>query len=131
MSDEDVVDNVIHVDFGNGLPTTLEQSRELIYAIRETHVIATLEAVADIFFQYLSAAGFDFFEDAAYKKDVAFYLESLRSMIAKKAGVEHPFQRIADETFTQDAEGLMVWTATGKPTTIVVMEQEEESAHGA
>lgn len=130
MSDE-VVDNVIHVDFGNGLPTTLDQSRELIYAVREAHVFATVEAVGDIFFQYLSSAGFDFCGETEYEKDVAFYLEALRSMISKKAGVEHPFQRIADETFKRDAEGLMVWTATGMPTTIVLMEEDEESVSGA
>jgi len=103
------------VDFPNvdGLPNSLEQSKEAILQIREAHIWGALEVLTPIIFHHLHVAGFDFSDGDVYGKDMAFFMESMRSMMCKKIGVEHPFQRVAAETFLQSNDGVVSWAASG------------------
>jgi len=88
-------------------PQTVEQISNNMELIRLVHVGETLNTIAPMLFEQLGIAGFDFSEDSDDLKFGAFVVESIRSMLLRSYGIEHPFQEIADEVFIGQEDGSL------------------------
>ena len=88
-------------------PQTVEQISNNMELIRLVHVGETLNTIAPMLFEQLGIAGFDFSEDSDDLKFGAFVVESIRSMLLRSYGIEHPFQEIADEVFIGQDDGSL------------------------
>jgi hypothetical protein len=95
---------------------------EKIAQVKNHHINETLQAVVPILFSYLESAGFDFNvddeeEDAMNDpniKDAAFIVESIRSILCKHHGMDHPFQQISEHIFEPDLTNEGVFSLAKK-----------------
>lgn len=93
----------------NTPPQNLEEVQSNLDAIRQIHVEETMSLIVGVIFDHLSLAGFNFDPDNEETiKDVALFLESLRSLLSKNNSVEHPFHRLADELFALQNNGTVI-----------------------
>lgn len=82
------------------VPPTPETVLINIMSMKEEDIAFTSELIFSSILDTLSAAGFYAEEDPENMKDLFLLLETVRSLIAKEYGVEHPFQELADKSFT-------------------------------
>ena len=88
-------------------PQTLEEVQKKTKIVKHIHIQNVLDAINDTLLQQIVAAGFDIkVDEEDFDKDVAFLMESLRSLLCKASDVYHPFQKLADNTFNEE-EGLL------------------------
>lgn len=81
-------------------PQTLEEVTESVDMIKYAHIQDTLEVVVPMLFDNLTITGFSpSDEDNEMLKDGALIVESIRSLLLKLYGIEHPLQIIADNLF--------------------------------
>lgn len=93
----------------NTPPQNLEEVQSNLDTIRQIHIEEAMGLVAAVVFDNLSLAGFSFDpDDETSLKDVALMLESLRSLLSKYHGIDHPFQRMATEIFALQNNGTVI-----------------------
>lgn len=93
----------------NTPPQNLEEVQSNLDVIRQIHVEETMNLIVGVIFDNLSLAGFNFDpDDEDTIKDVALFLESLRSLLSKNNSVEHPFQQLANELFALQNNGTVI-----------------------
>lgn len=92
----------------NRLPTA-ENVKENIDAVKMMHIQETISLIAPLLFQQLSMAGFEIDDEDnedSYK-DSAFLIESLRSILFRYYELDHPFQKISENVFKSEENGLL------------------------
>lgn len=93
----------------NTPPQNLEEVQSNLDAIRQIHIEETMSLIVGVIFDHLSLAGFNFDPDEEETiKDVALFLESLRSLLAKYNSVHHAFHPLADELFALQNNGTVI-----------------------
>lgn len=90
-------------------PENINEIKLSVDGVKHTHIQETITVIAPMLFQQLSIAGFDLMddEDVNSVKDGAFLIESLRSILFKYYDLEHPFQKISDNVFKVEENGLL------------------------
>jgi hypothetical protein len=111
-----MTDNIIKfpkskiIQKGADAPVNLEEIKNNIDMVKQTHIQETIALIAPMLFQQLSLAGFELIEeddDAESIKDSAFLIESIRSILFKYYGLIHPFQKISQNVFDIEESGLL------------------------
>jgi hypothetical protein len=100
---------------GADAPVNMEEIKNNIDIVKQTHIQETISLIAPMLFQQLSLAGFELIEeddDAESIKDSAFLIESIRSILFKYYGMDHPFQKISQNVFNVEENGLLSITDT-------------------
>jgi len=93
-----------------GPPQNLEEVQSNIEAVRQLHVEETVSLLAGVIFDNLALAGFNFTpENDSYTKDVALAFEALKSMLYKYHGMDYPMQNVADEIFSLQDNGNVIF----------------------
>lgn len=94
-------------------PSTPEEIKMNLDCVKYNHVQETISLIAPMIFQQLSLAGFELMEDEDIDsiKDTAFLIEAIKAMLYKYYELEHPFQKIAQNVFTEN-NGLLSITDT-------------------
>lgn len=83
----------------------IEEIKQNLDMMKHYHIQETIGTLAPIIFNQLEISGFYNTEDEDNDiKDGAFLIESLRSIMCKFYGIYHPFQEIAENVFSPDAE---------------------------
>ena len=108
---ETVANNVIQFPKSNSRKANeavvLEDITRNVEMMKLFHIQETIANLAPMIFNQLEVAGFSVSdEEVTDIKDGAFIVESLRSMMSKYYGIYHPFQQIAENVFTPDAEEI-------------------------
>jgi hypothetical protein len=88
-----------HVFSGKAGPTAgdPEQVETNVATLRVYHVDEGTRAVVTALFNNVKGAGIDV--GAEMHKDIAFFIEAIRSALSARYGLHHPFQRLAAELF--------------------------------
>jgi hypothetical protein len=91
-----------------------EEIHNQIEYLKHKHVQDTIANIAPLIFQQLSDDGFDIMDDEDIEsvKMGAFLVESLRSILYKYYDIEHPFQKISDNVFKVEENGLLSMSDT-------------------
>lgn len=96
----------------NSPPQNLEELQSNLDAVRTIHIEETMAMLAGTMFDQLAVSGFDFdTEDGKAPddiKDVALVFESIRSLLMKQYGMNHPFQGMSDNLFSLQADGTVL-----------------------
>lgn len=81
-------------------------------SMKHTHINETLAAAAQMLFERLYAAGFDFseFKNETELKYGSFLVEAMHSLLCKYYDVYHPFQDVAKKIFIRADQGEFVVT---------------------
>lgn len=109
------------IDFPKGRrpgagPTTRQEAIDAALDIRLTHVDEVLDAAVDGLFVDLNIGGFDFYgQGDVYDRDIAFLLNSLRSLMLKRVGISHEFQDLAQDVMRIDDAGTVTIAANSAP----------------
>jgi hypothetical protein len=95
------------------VPKDVDEIIERVDTIKHLHVQETLSTIIPIIFNQMAASGFDFIDDeetgeVTNIKDGAFLVESLRSIMLKHYGIDHPFQLIAENIFSQENNNVLL-----------------------
>lgn len=110
----------------NDVPAiSVEKIKENLDGLKHSHIQEAISIIAPLLFQNLSLAGFELIDedDASSIKDSAFLIEAIRSMLFKYYGLEHPFQKISENVFKTEENGLLSITDTLE----LVLKIDEES----
>jgi len=79
--------------------------------VKFNHINETLETIIPMLFNNIMIAGFDIFpeedEDDDNNKDNALIVESIRSILCKYHGLNHPLQEVAEEFFVPKGDGVL------------------------
>lgn len=105
-------DNVVQFprEKRGGPPQNLDEVKNNLETVRHIHVEETLSLLAGVMFDNLALAGFNFNpDDNSYTKDVALTFEAMKSMMYKYHNMEYPMQDIADELFTLQENGTVLF----------------------
>jgi hypothetical protein len=84
--------------------TSKEQVKENIQDVQLFHISETLDSILPMLFGRLEMAGFDLAKGEDIKNG-ALLVESLKSVLCKYYGIEHPFQEVAENVFSADETG--------------------------
>lgn len=91
----------------DGLPTTMEEARTRVEAVKQFYIDEVAGTVAEVLTNQVMASGFSVLDDE-YRKDFAFLIESIRSMLCSASGLYHPFQDVAENVMKEtDQEGVL------------------------
>ena len=88
-------------------PQNIEQVDEEMDSVKQYHIQEAIEIVVPLFFENLAIAGFSPSNDETDIKDGSFIVESIRSLMCKFYGINHPFQDIAENIFEQQEDGIL------------------------
>lgn len=88
-------------------PQNIEQVDEEMDNVKQYHIQEAIEIVVPLFFENLAIAGFSPSDDETDIKDGSFIVESIRSLMCKFYGINHPFQDIAENIFEQQEDGIL------------------------
>ena len=89
-------------------PLTAEDVEDKILNLKYYHISETLSTIVPNLFALMDSSGFSLenLENGDdFLKDGAFLVESLRSIMCKHYGIQHPFQKIAQKVFTESKSG--------------------------
>ena len=87
---------------------TIEDAEESVVMARHYHIQETIGNIAPIIFTQLEVSGFDIGdEDSVDLKDGALIIEALRSFMCRSYGMNHPFQKVAEDIFDIEKDGSM------------------------
>lgn len=105
-------------------PVNIDEIKESIDSVKHTHIQEAITLIAPMLFQQLSVAGFDLMDDddAESLKDGAFLVEAIRSILFKYYGLKHPFQKISENVFEIEENGIL----SIKDTLDLVLKIDEE-----
>lgn len=123
------MDNVVQFPKAkkNSPPQNLEEVQSNLDAVRTLHVEETMAVLAGTMFDQLAVSGFDFDSEEEVPKDikdVALVFESIRSLLMKQYGMEHPFQLLGDHMFEVQQNGTVLCSANS---ILKVLEKEEKA----
>lgn len=109
-------------------PKTMAEVKETVDNVRKFHCDETTGLMAAIIIEniYMSAFMFKFDESTTFHKDVALVTESVRSLLYKYYGMEHPLQKIADENFELLGENMVKFKNTDLSSDVILDEIEDE-----
>ena len=85
---------------------SLEDIKTNVKLLHAVYINDVLETILPIISNQLTAAGFGIGSDSSLK-DGALFVESLRAMLCKQYGIDHPFNRIAEALFEESADGAL------------------------
>ena len=81
-------------------PPTVETITEHNTNLKLTHVNQTLEFLNELLLDQLEIGGFQFdYEDSGLIKDVALVSESIRALLHKYYGMEHPLHKVSESLY--------------------------------
>lgn len=88
----------------SGLNYSVEEIEHNVEMMKHYHIQETIANIAPMIFNHLDISGFTLSEedDLDDLKDGAFVIESLRSLMCKYYGINHPFQKLAENVFIPD-----------------------------
>ena len=77
--------------------------------VKLSHIEEALSLMIPMLFQQLEIAGFEFIDDEEdfYLRDSAFVVEALRSLMLKYYDLDHPFQKVVENIFEAEENGLL------------------------
>jgi hypothetical protein len=101
MSDDE---KIIPFPNSNKFRTKPEPTPEIIVEhntnLKLTHINQTLEFLNELLLDQLEIGGFQFdYEDNALIKDVALISESIRALLHKYYGMEHPLHKVSESLY--------------------------------
>jgi hypothetical protein len=77
--------------------------------VKFNHINETLSVIVPMIFSNIELAGFDFMseeiEDDQNLKDGALLIETVRSILCKYYGIDHPLQHVAENLFVKEDDG--------------------------
>jgi hypothetical protein len=96
-------------------PPTQEEVALNVSMVKYNHINESLETIIPMLIRNLDLAGFqiipEFDDDPDPNiKDVALIVESLRSLMCKYYGIQHPFQQLAENLFNPNEDGTFALT---------------------
>ena len=94
-----------NVNFGINLPQTRDEADDRIYEFQEEYIENALSCLVPMIFETMEKFGFVSFESMATDKPGAMIVETIRSYMCGKYGMDHSFQKMADKIFDVDEEG--------------------------
>jgi hypothetical protein len=108
---EKIANNVIQFPKANSRMLSevvaIEDISRNVEMMKLYHIQETIANLAPMIFNQLEISGFSISdEELTDIKDGAFIVEALRSMMSKYYKIYHPFQQIAENVFTPDAEEI-------------------------
>lgn len=83
---------------------TIEEINENVEQMNMYHIHETIGNLIPIVFTHLEIAGFNPSDEQIEEdvRDMAFFVESLKSMLCKHHGIYHPFQVLSDKIFEEE-----------------------------
>lgn len=78
----------------DSLQDLLDQAQQ----VHEVYVCETLDNIVPVLLKQLTAAGYDV-NNVHNGKDIAFFIEALRSFMLKNFTIDHPFQTVSKNVF--------------------------------
>lgn len=103
------MDNVIQFPNSNfnipGQVPDEDEIQERTALMKHYHIQEVVQTMLPTLFGQLHLGGFDFEESD--EKDTAFIIESIRSVLCKKYGLYHPFQKISEQVFLNEETGVL------------------------
>jgi hypothetical protein len=79
--------------------------------VKFNHINEALETIIPMLFNNITIAGFDILpedeEEDENIKDNALIVESIRSILCKYYGLNHPLQEVAEDFFVRKEEGVL------------------------
>lgn len=92
-------------------PQSMDEVHDNLENVRHVHVDETMAIIAEVIFDHLSLSGFNFTpEDDSYVKDVALAFEAITSMLYKYHSMDYPLQIVADQLFTLQPDGTVIFS---------------------
>ena len=92
-------------------PQSMNEVHDNLENVRHVHVDETMAIIAEVIFDNLSLSGFNFTpEDETYVKDVALAFEAITSMLYKYHSMDYPLQIVADQLFTLQDDGTVIFS---------------------
>jgi len=92
-------------------PQSMDEVHDNLENVRHVHVDETMAIIAEVIFDHLSLSGFNFTpEDDSYVKDVALAFEAITSMLYKYHSMDYPLQIVADQLFTLQPDGTVMFS---------------------
>lgn len=92
-------------------PQSMDEVHDNLENVRHVHVDETMAIIAEVIFDNLSLSGFNFTpEDETYVKDVALAFEAITSMLYKYHSMDYPLQIVADQLFTLQDDGTVIFS---------------------
>ena len=92
-------------------PQSMDEVHDNLENVRHVHVDETMAIIAEVIFDNLSLSGFNFTpEDETYVKDVALAFEAITSMLYKYHSMDYPLQIVADQLFTLQPDGTVIFS---------------------
>lgn len=93
--------NVVHFPKTSIDPSRVDEVEieDRLELLKQYHIQETIEVVVPSLFNQLEIAGFLSEDEMQDIKDGAFIVESIRSLLLKRYGLFHPFQKISEELF--------------------------------
>ena len=99
-------------------PQSMDEVHDNLENVRHVHVDETMGIIAEVIFDHLSLSGFNFTpEDDSYVKDVALAFEAITSMLYKYHSIDYPLQIVADQLFTLQPDGSVIFSGVGDENT--------------
>lgn len=106
---QEIMDNIIKFPRNPNSkfnPVNESEIEDKMISLKHHHVSEAIATIIPNLFVSLDAAGFDFgiedSEEDVYIREGAFIVESIRALLCKFHGLEHPFQVLAKTVFTTD-----------------------------
>lgn len=95
-------------------PQSMDEVHDNLENVRHVHIDETMSIIAEVIFDNLSLSGFNFTpEDSSYVKDVALAFEAIASMLYKYHSMDYPLQVVADQLFTLQPDGTVIFSGVG------------------
>ena len=92
-------------------PQSMDEVHDNLENVRHVHVDETMAIIAEVIFDNLAISGFNFTpEDETYVKDVALAFEAITSMLYKYHSMDYPLQIVADQLFTLQSDGTVIFS---------------------
>jgi hypothetical protein len=94
--------------FSGSDPQTLDNAHQSIRELREFYVDSVQGIIMENVIDGLHLSGYQVIQDGdPHNKDLAFVFAALRSLMLKIKGLDHPFQKIADDIFEDLGDGIV------------------------
>lgn len=87
-----------------GMPS-IKEVHENILDLKENEIVEMTEVLGTMIVEALDLAGFKVSVNEQNTPVLCFFIEALKSMIAKQYGMDHPFHDIAYNCFVKNEDG--------------------------
>jgi hypothetical protein len=93
----------------NRPPQSLEEICRNVELAKTTRIEEVTEVIIVNLFEDLFENGYDFTERHDVNKEMAFLIEAVKSVMHKHDGLGHPFHAVAEQYFTENDQGDLVF----------------------